>query len=55
MTRLSIIMMCVLVVGYFVVSWYDFIDSIDERTKYCEYVEQGVWPDYLMIAEEECK
>jgi len=39
---------------YLGVSSMDYEDVMAERDFYCDMVEEGSWPDYRGISEEEC-
>lgn len=52
--RLYNILILIVIAGYAIVDTMAFYDELAARSKYCEYVEQGVWPDYRHIAEYEC-
>jgi len=41
--------------GWLAVSTMDYEDELAERDFYCAMVQEGKWPDYKDIADQECK
>ena len=52
---LTTILVLFVILAYLIVDTIEFEDVLDEHSRYCAYVGQGVWPDYRHIAEEECE
>ena len=48
---LGMVVLC----GFLAVGTMDYEDELAERELYCDMVNEGRWPDYKGIAEQECE